>query len=110
MGWPSTAWRCIAQDKKAPRGEVVKHLQAVGQGRPAEPPGLDRARRPSIRQANDTANTLVAFKQMLRVAPTNQKLREELFKYFLQSGHPETASRWPTKGSRSTRTTPTSTT
>ena len=23
--------------------------------------------------------------------PTNQKLREELFKYFLQSGHPETA-------------------
>jgi len=33
----------------------------------------------------------VAFKQMLRVAPTNQKLREELFKYFLQSGHPETA-------------------
>jgi tetratricopeptide (TPR) repeat protein len=28
---------------------------------------------------------------MLRVAPTNQKLREELFKYFLQSGHPETA-------------------
>ena len=41
--------------------------------------------------ANDTANTLEAFKQMLRVAPTNQKLREELFKYFLQSGHPETA-------------------
>ena len=34
---------------------------------------------------------LVAFKQMLRVAPTNQKLREEPFKYFLQSGHPETA-------------------
>ena len=28
---------------------------------------------------------------MLRVAPTNQKLREELFKYFLQTGHPETA-------------------
>jgi tetratricopeptide (TPR) repeat protein len=28
---------------------------------------------------------------MLRVAPSNQKLREELFKYFLQSGHPETA-------------------
>jgi tetratricopeptide (TPR) repeat protein len=41
--------------------------------------------------ANDTANTLVAFKEMLRVAPTNQKLRQELFKYFLQSGHPETA-------------------
>ena len=29
---------------------------------------------------------------MLRVAPTNQKLREAAFKYFLQSGHPEAAS------------------
>ena len=35
---------------------------------------------------------------MLRVAPTNQKLREELFKYFLQSGHPETALRGGRRG------------
>jgi tetratricopeptide (TPR) repeat protein len=40
----------------------------------------------------------VAFSQMLRVAPTNQKLREELFKYFLQSGHPETARRVADEG------------
>ena len=80
----------IAQDKKAPRAEVVKHLQAAAKGDPQSLP-VWTALATQYQQANDTANTLVAFKQMLRVAPTNQKLREELFKYFLQSGHPETA-------------------
>jgi tetratricopeptide (TPR) repeat protein len=80
----------LAQDKKAPRGEIVKHLQASAKGDPLSLP-VWTALATQFQQANDTANTLVAFKQMLRVAPTNQKLREELFKYFLQSGHPETA-------------------
>ncbi len=80
----------IAMDKKAPRAEVVKHLQAAVKGDPLSLPAWT-ALATQYQQANDTANTLVAFKQMLRVAPTNQKLREELFKYFLQSGHPETA-------------------
>ncbi|MDQ3138963.1 MAG: hypothetical protein M3Q93_15420 [Gemmatimonadota bacterium] len=80
----------LAQDKKAPRGEVVKHLQTSTKGDPLSLP-VWTALATQYQQANDTANTLVAFKQMLRVAPTNQKLREELFKYFLQSGHPETA-------------------
>jgi tetratricopeptide (TPR) repeat protein len=80
----------IAMDKKAPRAEVVKHLQASVKGDPLSLP-VWTALATQFQQANDTANTLVAFKQMLRVAPTNQKLREELFKYFLQSGHPETA-------------------
>jgi len=80
----------IAMDKKAPRGEVVKHLQAAVKGDPLSLPAWT-ALATQYQQANDTTNTLVAFKQMLRVAPTNQKLREELFKYFLQSGHPETA-------------------
>jgi tetratricopeptide (TPR) repeat protein len=80
----------LTQDKKAPRGEIVKHLQASAKGDPLSLP-VWTALATQYQQANDTANTLVAFKQMLRVAPTNQKLREELFKYFLQSGHPETA-------------------
>jgi tetratricopeptide (TPR) repeat protein len=80
----------IATDKKAPRPEVVKHLQASTKGDPLSLPAWT-ALATQYQQANDTANTLLAFKQMLRVAPTNQKLREELFKYFLQSGHPETA-------------------
>jgi len=80
----------IAQDKKAPRGEIVKHLQAATKGDPLSLP-VWTALATQYQQANDTANTLLAFEQMLRVAPTNQKLREELFKYFLQSGHSETA-------------------
>ena len=80
----------LAQDKKAPRAEVVKHLQASAKGDPLSLP-VWTALATQYQQANDTANTLVAFKEMLRVAPTNQKLREELFRYFLQSGHPETA-------------------
>jgi tetratricopeptide (TPR) repeat protein len=80
----------IAGDKKAPRAEIVKHLQASTKGDPLSLP-VWTALATQYQAANDTANTLVAFKQMLRVAPTNQKLRQELFKYFLQSGHPETA-------------------
>jgi len=80
----------IAQDKKAPRPEVVKHLQAATKGDPLSLP-VWTALATQYQQANDTANTLLAFEQMLLVAPTNQKLREELFKYFLQSGHSETA-------------------
>jgi tetratricopeptide (TPR) repeat protein len=80
----------LAQAKKASRAEVVKHLQAAAKGDPQSLP-VWTALATEYQAANDTANTLVAFKQMLRVAPTNQKLREELFKYFLQSGHPETA-------------------
>ena len=80
----------LAQDKKANRAEIVKELQAASKG---DPQSLQvwTALATQYQQANDTTNTLVAFKQMLRVAPTNQKLREELFKYFLQTGHPETA-------------------
>ena len=87
----------IAMDKKAPRGEVVKHLQAATKGDPLSLP-IWTALATQYQQANDTANTLVAFSQMLRVAPTNQKLREELFKYFLQSGHPETARKVADEG------------
>ena len=89
----------IAADKKAPRAEIVKHLQASTKGDPLSLPAWT-ALASQYQQANDTANTLVAFKQMLRVAPTNQKLREELFKYFLQSGHPETAREVADEGLR----------
>ena len=87
----------IAMDRKAPRAEVVKHLQAATKGDPMSLP-VWTSLATQYQQANDTANTLVAFSQMLRVAPTNQKLREELFKYFLQSGHPETARRVADEG------------
>jgi len=83
---------CLAQIAKAQKkpADVVKHLQAAVKGDPLSLPAWTSLAE-HYQAANDTANTLLAFKQMLRVAPTNQKLREELFKYFLQSGHPETA-------------------
>jgi tetratricopeptide (TPR) repeat protein len=83
---------CLAQIAKAQKkpAEAVKHLQAAVKGDPLSLPAWTSLAE-HYQAAHDTANTLVAFKQMLRVAPTNQKLREELFKYFLQSGHPETA-------------------
>src|SRR6478672_1838472 len=83
---------CLAQIARAQKkpAEVVKHLQAAVKGDPLSLPAWT-ALAEEYQAANDTANTLVAFKQMLRVAPTNQKLRESIFKYFLQSGHPETA-------------------
>jgi tetratricopeptide (TPR) repeat protein len=83
---------CLAQIAKSQKkpADVVKHLQAAVKGDPLSLSAWT-ALAEHYQAANDTANTLVAFKQMLRVAPTNQKLREELFKYFLQSGHPETA-------------------
>jgi tetratricopeptide (TPR) repeat protein len=93
---------CLAQiavDKKAPRPEIVKHLQAATKGDPLSLP-VWTALATQYQQANDTANTLLAFEQMLRVAPTNQKLREELFKYFLQSGHSETALKVADEGLR----------
>jgi tetratricopeptide (TPR) repeat protein len=83
---------CLAQIAKAEKkpAEVVKHMQAATKGDPLSLPAWT-ALAEQYQAANDTANTLVAFKQMLRVAPTNQALRERLFKYFLASGHPETA-------------------
>ena len=83
---------CLAQIAKAQKKptEVVQHLQAATKGDPLSLPAWT-ALAEHYQAANDTANTLVAFKQMLRVAPTNQALRERLFKYFLASGHPETA-------------------
>lgn len=83
---------CLAQVAKAQKkpGDVVKHLQAAVKGDPLSLPAWT-ALAEQYQAANDSANTLVAFKQMLLVAPTNQALRERLFKYFLASGHPEIA-------------------
>jgi tetratricopeptide (TPR) repeat protein len=83
---------CLAQIARTQKkqGDVIKHLQASVKGDPLSLPAWT-ALAEQHQAANDTANTLAAFRQMLRVAPTNQALRERLFKYFLASGHPETA-------------------
>ncbi len=42
-------------------------------------------------QKHDSSKTIETYKQMLRVAPTNQALREEALKLFLGYGQPEAA-------------------
>src|SRR3954465_6397949 len=90
---------CLAQIAKAQKkpAEVVQHLQATVKGDPLSLPAWTGLAE-QYQAANDTANTLVAFSQMLRVAPTNQALRERLFKFFLASGHPETARKVADEG------------
>jgi hypothetical protein len=92
---------CLAQIAKSQKkpAEVVKHLQVAVKGDSLSLPAWT-ALAEQYQAANDTANTLVAFKQMLRVAPTNQAMRERLFKYFLASGHPETAREVADEGLR----------
>jgi tetratricopeptide (TPR) repeat protein len=90
---------CLAQIAKAQKkpAEVVQHLQAAVKGDPLSLPAWTGLAE-QYQASNDTANTLVAFSQMLRVAPTNQALRERLFKFFLASGHPETARKVADEG------------
>jgi tetratricopeptide (TPR) repeat protein len=90
---------CLAQIAKAQKKpqEVVKHLQNSVKGDPLSLPAWTGLAE-QYQAANDTANTLVAFSHMLQVAPTNQALRERLFKYFLASGHPETAKQVADEG------------
>ena len=86
--WPNSAWRQIAMAKKDAK-EAIKHFQAAAK---ADPLSIDVwANLAELYQAqNDTANVLATFAELLRVAPTNQKLREQAFQYFLnaeQAGH-----------------------
>ncbi len=86
----------IARTQKKP-AEVVQHLQAAVKSDPLSLPAWT-ALAEQYQAANDTAKTLDAFSHMLSVAPTNQALRERLFKYFLASGHPETARKVADEG------------
>ncbi len=48
--------------------------------------------------ANDTVKTIAALRQMLLIAPTNQPLRELVFKKLLAYGHPEFAEQVADEG------------
>jgi tetratricopeptide (TPR) repeat protein len=91
---------CMAQisiDKKAPRAETIKYLEQSVAGDSLSLP-VWTALASQYQQANDTAKALSAFSQMLRVAPTNQKLREELFRQFLTYGAPDRARKVADEG------------
>lgn len=80
----------IATARKAPRAEVVAHYQNAVAGDPQSLEAWTKLAQEYI-AAEDSANTIKAYQEMLRVAPTNQPLREQAFRVFLNYGRPEAA-------------------
>ena len=84
---------CLAQiaiAQKKPRPEIVSELTAATKGDPLSLTAWTLLAE-QHEQAGDTAAVVADFKQMLLVAPGNQKLRETIFKYLLQAGKPNVA-------------------
>jgi tetratricopeptide (TPR) repeat protein len=87
----------VAQAKGAPRAEVVQHLEAASKGDPQSLTvwSLLAENHQEIAKASgskaDSAKVIEDMRQMLRVAPSNQKMRETIFKYLLQTGNPAVA-------------------
>jgi hypothetical protein len=84
---------CLAQiaiTRKAPVDTIIVHLKNSTMG---DRLSLDSwtALAVQYQAKGDTTNTVETFKEMLRVAPTNQKLREEVFRYFLSAGQLDAA-------------------
>ena len=84
---------CLAQiaiTRKAPVDSIIVHLKNSTRG---DRLSLDSwtALAVQYQAKGDTTNTVETFKEMLRVAPTNQKLREEVFRYLLTAGQLDAA-------------------
>ena len=80
----------IAIAEKKPRSEIIAHLKAATEGDPLSLTAWTLLAE-QHEQAADTAAVVADFKQMLLVAPGNQKLREQIFKYLLKAGKPNVA-------------------
>lgn len=87
----------IALARKAPTDSVVAHLKKALQG---DRLSLDAwtALGEQYQAQGDTANTVATFTEMLRVAPTNEKLREAILKYLLGAGKLDVAERVADEG------------
>jgi tetratricopeptide (TPR) repeat protein len=87
----------VTAAKGAPRPEVVAHLEQAVQGDPLSLTAwsLLAENHQALADANkskaDSAKVVEDMKQMLRIAPANQKMRESIFKYLLQTGKPDVA-------------------
>ena len=91
---------CLAEIAKAqqhPRDSVITHYSNVTKGDPQSLEAWGNLAN-LYHEAGDSANTVTAFQEMLRVAPTNQALREEAFRLFLQYGRPEAAKQVAEEG------------
>ncbi len=80
----------LAQDRKAPSEQVTSHLENAVKGDPLSLPAWTTLA-DQYQQRGDSSEVIRALKQMLLIAPTNQPLRENAFRVFLQYGRAETA-------------------
>lgn len=80
----------IASARNAPKPEVIAHYQNAVKGDPQALEAWSKLAQEYV-AANDSANTVKVYQEMLRVAPTNQPLREQAFRLFLQYGQPAAA-------------------
>ncbi|HET8623186.1 MAG TPA: hypothetical protein VFM14_06460 [Gemmatimonadales bacterium] len=83
---------CLAQIAlaKKDRKEAVQHFQAAAKADPQSLAAWSNLAE-QYQAVNDTGQVIAAFVQMLRIAPTNQKLREQAFRYFLNAEKPQIA-------------------
>ena len=83
---------CLAQIALAKKDtkEAIKHFQAAAKDDPLSLAAWSNLAE-QYQAQHDTTNVLATFRQLLIVAPTNQKLREQAFKYFLNANKPDIA-------------------
>ena len=84
---------CLAQlamDAKAPPAEIIADLNMAVKGDPQSLPAWT-ALAVQYEAQHDSAQVIDAYQHMLLAAPTNQPLRENAFKLFLQYGRPDAA-------------------
>jgi tetratricopeptide (TPR) repeat protein len=84
---------CLAQlamDAKAPAAEIIADLNMAVKGDPQSLPAWT-ALAVQYEGQHDSAQVIDAYQHMLLAAPTNQPLRENAFKLFLQYGRPDAA-------------------
>lgn len=80
----------IASTRKAPRDTLILHFKNATAGDPQSLDAWSKLKDEYL-AANDTANIIKTYQEMLRVAPTNQQLRDQAFRVFLQMGQPQAA-------------------
>jgi hypothetical protein len=87
----------IAAARKAPADTLIAHYAAATVG---DPQSLEAWSQLAIeyQQKDDSAGTVRVFQEMLRVAPTNQPLREQAFRLFINYGKPEAAKQVAEEG------------
>jgi cytochrome c-type biogenesis protein CcmH/NrfG len=92
---------CLAQIALAKKDtkDAIKHFQAAAKADPLSLAAWSNLAE-QYQAQNDTANVLATFRQLLVVAPTNQKLREQAFKYFLNANKPDIAKEIADSGIR----------